>query len=199
MLILGHLGFSLAATKVGEGAYKRVSNRRFRSAAKLIDYRILAVGAMLPDIIDKPLATLVLTEALDGVTRNLGHTLLFSLSLFVIWAVVSRRRRNFLFPLAVGSGLHLLLDGMFSNPNTLLWPFLGWEFSEAGRVDELFSGLPIPWSLPWNVSWLAFSELVGSLFIVWALFGEWRERVGRVLRPSYRRSVSAQAQNPPVQ
>ena len=55
MLILGHLGCALAATQAGEAAYKRASGRRFNAAARLIDYRILAVGALLPDIIDTDL------------------------------------------------------------------------------------------------------------------------------------------------
>ena len=171
MLILGHLGCALAATQVGETAYKRVSSRRFNAAAKLIDYRLLAVGALLPDLIDKPLSWFILPGLLDGITRNFGHTLLFSLLLLAIWQLGSGRRLNFLLPLAIGSALHLLLDGMFSLPTTLLWPFMGWDFVEGGHTD-LFSGLPIPWTLPW----LEFSELFGGLYIAHTLFNVWRER-----------------------
>ena len=174
MLILGHVGCALAATQAGEAAYKRVSGRRFSAAAKLIDYRLLAVGALLPDIIDKPLSWLILPGVLDGITRNIGHTLLFPLLLLVVWRLASGRSPNFLLPLAIGSALHLLLDGMFTMPNTLLWPFMGWAFVDGGHTD-LFSSLPIPWALPWNVHWLEFSELLGGVYIAHILFKVWRE------------------------
>lgn len=31
-------------------------------------------------------------------------------------------------PLAVGVLIHLVLDGMWRSPETLWWPFLGWDF-----------------------------------------------------------------------
>ena len=175
MLILGHLGCALVATQAGEAAYKKVSGRRFSATAKFIDYRLLAVGALLPDLIDKPLSWFILPGVLDGITRNFGHTLLFSSLLLAIWQLGSGRRLNFLLPLAIGSGLHLLLDGMFSLPTTLLWPFMGWNFVDGGHTD-LFSSLPIPWTLPWNVHWLVFTELLGGLFVAPILFRVWRDR-----------------------
>jgi len=176
MLILGHLGCALAATQAGEAAYKRIPGRRFSAAVKLIDYRILAVGAMLPDIIDKPLA-FILPGVLEGVTRNIGHTLLFSLLLVVIWRLDSGRKMNFLLPLAIGSALHLLLDGMFTIPSTLLWPFMGWEFVDRGYATDLFSALPIA-PLPWNVHWLAFSEVLGGLLLAHTVHKVWRDNKG---------------------
>ena len=174
MLILGHVGCALAATQIGEGAYKKVAGRGLAAAAKLIDYRLLVIGAILPDIIDKPLSWLVLAEVLDT-TRLIAHTLLFPLLLLVVWRLNSGRRLNFLLPLAIGSALHLLLDAMWNMPITLLWPFMGWNFVDSGHSD-LFSSLPIPWSLPWNVHWLVFSEFLGGLFIARTLFKVWRER-----------------------
>ena len=175
MLILGHLGCTLAATQAGEAAYKKISGRRFRAAGRLIDYRVLALGSMMPDIIDKPLTLILLPDVFEGVTRTIGHSLLFPLLLFVIWRLVSGSRRNFLLPLAIGSAVHLVLDGMFTHPGTLLWPFMGWGFVDGGHPD-LFSSLAIPWTLPWNVDWLEFSEFLGSIFIANTLFGLWRER-----------------------
>ena len=197
MLLLGHLGFTLAAGQAGEATYKRFSGRRFRSAAKLIDYRLLAVGSLLPDIIDKPLALLLLPDLFDGMTRNLGHTLLFSVLLFVVWRLVSGRRQNLLLPLAIGSGLHLFFDAMFTNPNTLFWPFVDGGFIEAGHRD-IFSALTIPWPLPWNISWLVFSELLGGLFIARALLSERMKRGRREPRRAYRNPGSVETQSPPI-
>ena len=173
MLILGHLGCALAATQAGEAGYKSVSGRKFSTAAKMIDYRILAIGAMLPDIIDKPLSLIALPGVLDGVTRNIGHTLLFSLLLLFIRRLNSGRKLNFLLPLAIGSALHLLLDGMFTIPSTLLWPFMGWEFVDIGHATDLFTALSMP-DLPWNFRWLVFSELLGGLLLSHAVYRDWR-------------------------
>ena len=177
MLILGHLGCALAATQAGEAAYKRVSSRRFSAAVKLIGYRLLAVGAMLPDIIDKPLSWAALPGVLEGITRNFGHTLLFSLLLLVVWRLDSGRKLNFLLPVAIGSTLHLLLDGMFTIPSTLLWPFMGWEFVDSGYATDLFSALPIP-ALPWNVHWLVFSEILGGVLLTHTVYKLWHANNG---------------------
>ena len=37
-------------------------------------------------------------------------------------------------PLAIGMLLHLLLDAMWSDPETFWWPFLGLDFSAAGAA-----------------------------------------------------------------
>ena len=57
--------------------------------------------------------------------------------------------------------MHLVLDGVFETPQTLLWPLLGWDF-DRGQASDLFNSLPIPWELPWNLTWLAVSELLGA-------------------------------------
>ena len=124
MLILGHVGCTLAATQIGEAAIRKAAGRRLDAATKPLDYRWLVVGAILPDLIDKPMSFAVQPEFLDA-SRHIAHTLLFPLVLLVVWWLASRRRMNFLLPLAIGSALHLLLDGMFTVPSTLLWPYLG--------------------------------------------------------------------------
>ena len=176
MLILGHLGFSLAAGKTAEAAYERVSRRRIPGSG-LFDYRVLAVGAMLPDLIDKPLFWLPLPEILD-VSRLLGHSLLLPLLLMVLWWAGPARLQRISLTLAVGSLMHLVLDGVLATPQTLVWPLLGWEFNQSGPGD-LFTSLPIPWELPWNLNWLVVSELLGAAMCgVLALQWRW-ERRGR--------------------
>ena len=196
MLILGHLGCTLAATQAGEATYKKVSGRRFDAAVKLIDYRILVVGAMLPDIIDKPLSWIVMPGVLEGVTRNFGHTLLFSVLLLLIWRLEAGRKLKLLLPLAIGSALHLLLDGMFTIPSTLLWPSMGWEFVDIGHSADLFTALPIP-ALPWNVHWLVFSELLGGLLLAHTAHKVWRNNKGVIVRAP-RSPVSHQTPPEPI-
>lgn len=177
MLLLGHIGLTLAAGKTGEAAYDKVSRGRVIPGSGLFDYRLLAVAALLPDLIDKPLLLFPLPEALD-ISRSLGHSLGLPLLLMVLWWATAGRTRKIALTLAVGSLLHLVLDGVITTPQTLLWPILGWEFEHNGPSD-LFTSLPIPWELPWNLSWLALSELLGAIAggvvgLMW-----WRDRRGR--------------------
>ena len=103
-------------------------NRRgVDAAAKLIDFRLLVIGSILPDIVDKSLWLLFFPEDLNA-TRLIAHTLWFPILLLLGWWFGSRRGLNFLLPLGIGSALHLVFDGMFAMPATLLWPFMGWGF-----------------------------------------------------------------------
>ncbi len=122
MFPLGHLGLTLALVL---GARRGFADFR-------VDYRFLLIGALLPDLIDKPLS-LVLGVA----GRNLAHTLLFTLTLTFFFLIL-RSRPTFrgraalwvplLLAFAIGSGTHLLLDRMWALPEILLWPFLGLPF-----------------------------------------------------------------------
>ena len=62
--------------------------------------------------------------------------------------------------LATGVLMHLVLDAMWSDPTTLWWPFLGWEFTSTGFttfVDYTLSVLSNPWM------WVG--EAVGVLYL----------------------------------
>ena len=109
MFILGHIGFSFAALY---GLKRRVKD---------IDYRLLLLGSMLPDIIDKPLGLVVLKDILYN-GRLVAHTLLFA-SLVTLLAFGGKSMKLKL--LSMGIWLHLLFDMMFLYPRTLLWPGLG--------------------------------------------------------------------------
>ncbi len=52
-----------------------------------VDVRFLALGALLPDLIDKPLGTILLPDAFNSSSQVIGHTLLFSIVLMsvVLW------------------------------------------------------------------------------------------------------------------
>jgi inner membrane protein len=86
------------------------------------DYRVAALAALLPDLIDKPLSLLVFTNS--KTSQGLAHTLLIhllvSLIVFVWW------RKGFVYALAFN--VHLLADRIWLYPHTLFFPFLGWQF-----------------------------------------------------------------------
>jgi membrane-bound metal-dependent hydrolase YbcI (DUF457 family) len=174
MLILGHLGFTLAAGKIAEAAHEKVSHPQSARGSNSFDYRFLVVGGLLPDLIDKPLFWLPFLDFFDA-SRSVGHSLLLPLLLLLLWRTGPDPLRRLSLWLAVGCLLHLILDGVLSTPQALLWPLLGWEFLRGGPRD-IFSSLPIPWELPWNWTWLIVSELLGAAMSGAIVLGSWRKQ-----------------------
>ena len=88
----------------------------FRSTG--LDYRLVAVGALLPLLVDLPLGH-----------RGLGHALIFPVGIFavVMIATIGRsrltRRRWLCVP--IGVFVALVLSGAFTQDHVFLWPFLG--------------------------------------------------------------------------
>jgi len=126
-----------------------------------VDLRFLALGSLLPDLIDKPLGTIFFPALFNSSSQLIGHTLLFSMVLMSVVLLVTRRgrpRRRWM-ALAVGSLLHLLLDAMWTVQETFLWPAFGWEFPPgipeywSGLLERLFSN---PWRIVQEVAGLAY-------------------------------------------
>lgn len=113
MLLFAHMGLALAAA-------------RFVPRANLA---FVAIGSMLPDIIDKPLGEIVYGTPNMG--RIFAHTLLFLLLLAGI-AFYTKDIR--LASLCGGVLFHLSLDFMWNSPVILFWPLLG-SFPLALHVD----------------------------------------------------------------
>ncbi len=82
------------------------------------------IGALLPDLVDKPLGILVLGGSLGG-GRIFLHTLLFLLVLLLAGVVVYRRYGPALLAVGVGVASHQALDLMWTIPRNWLYPLLG--------------------------------------------------------------------------
>ncbi len=94
-----------------------------------VDVRFLAAGALLPDAVDLPVGTLLLADRYS--TGELWfHSLLApTVVVGVVLAMTRRgRRRRAWMALAVGMFFHLLVDGMWTQAQTFLWPFFGFGF-----------------------------------------------------------------------
>ncbi len=120
MFALGHLG-------IGKKLVAR-TYRRFLPAER----RAFFFGALLPDLVDKPLFYIPfwLTgrrgKILSG-THLFAHTGLF---LLVLAVAAWRARAPRLRAVALGVATHFTLDciGLSMGLGTLLWPLLGWNF-----------------------------------------------------------------------
>lgn len=123
-----------------------------------IDYRLVAAGALLPDVVD----------GLFGGARLL-HSLPFS-ALLLFGVMLGSRRggqaRPRLLALPIGTFMHLLLDGAWGSTAVFWWPFFGWSFGRA----------PLP-SLERPVWLLVVQEAAGLGALLWFRAAR-RETVG---------------------
>ncbi len=124
MLFFGHIGISLLLVFLLALALK-----------KSIDYRLVIVGSLLPDIIDKPLGEYILKDIFYN-GRIVSHTLLFIAILAIIALLVAKKYRFWgIGVLTLGAFLHQILDQMWNAPGTWFWPMFGWEFPK-NQIDN---------------------------------------------------------------
>ncbi|MBI2853785.1 MAG: metal-dependent hydrolase [Chloroflexi bacterium] len=132
---------------------------------RVFDIRLLLVGAMLPDIIDKPVGLALFAQTLSN-GRIFAHTLLFLVVVASVGFLTFRKTGNTgVLALALGTGAHLILDEMWLMPGTLAWPFLGFAFSKI-EVSGWTSGVLHRLLTDPTVY---VPEAVGFLFILWFL------------------------------
>lgn len=149
MYTLGELGISLGLAWIV--AYR---------IRETVDFRLVLLGSIFPDLIDKPLGQILQLEA-----RLWAHTLLFLAAILLLSRVP---RMRWLGWIGFGVAVHLLVDLMWNQPNVALWPLYGWGFppgdqSFAGYLDVLL-----------HDPYVQFGEITGSLILVAAA---WRYRI----------------------
>jgi len=90
---------------------------------KETDYRLLALAAMGPDLIDKPLAALYFYRRYRAAVL-FAHTLLVHLAVLAItlW------RKPWWWPYALAFNGHAILDRLWFFKDTWYWPWRGWRF-----------------------------------------------------------------------
>ncbi|MGI9610735.1 MAG: metal-dependent hydrolase [Acidimicrobiia bacterium] len=125
-----------------------------------MDLRVLALGAVLPDLIDKPIGSILFTDYF-GTGRIYAHTLLFAVVVLFGVMVLTRRgssARKRWMALPIGVFFHLLLD-MPLDAGTLWWPTLGLEFPSFAKgafLDLVGYLLSSPWVILQEVTGLAY-------------------------------------------
>ena len=170
-----------------------------RTLARYLDIRFLLVGSLLPDIIDKPVGHVLFRDTFSS-GRIFGHTLLFAVVLGVAGIYLYRRHhRKWLVTLAAGSLAHLVLDSMWGNPQTLLWPLYGVAFRSedlTGWTSDIVRGL-------FAEPGVYVPELVGLAVVIWSLWVLWRGRTlsafvryGKVRWPAGHEMVRARVAEP---
>ncbi len=149
MLILGHVGITFGAALAAESFRSQPRSAAIESESHLldrlqlrvvtlsrkIDLRVLLIGALLPDIIDKTVG-MVLFPGIYGAGRLFAHSLLFVIvvALAGVWRYRTAAHTGLLV-LAYGSAMHLLLDAMWRTPSVLWWPFAG-QLPRGGTAEN---------------------------------------------------------------
>ena len=117
----------------------------FRDPA--FDYRMVVVGALLPDLLDAPFG---------GV--RLAHTLVAAVVVLTVVMLATRGHRHArrsLLAVPIGMFAHLLADGMWTRTEAFWYPAFGGPLS--GRLPALDHGLAV----------LVVEELAGFLVVAW--------------------------------
>lgn len=126
-----------------------------------LDYRLIAVGSVLPDV-DKFIGL----EAFGRFDRSIFHTLLWFVLLIAAVTVLFRRTGDTRgLQLAYCWAMHLVLDAMWTNPQLLLWPFLG-SMPAGGEfgIPEFQSYAEQALTTDWHQF---VPELIGLTVVLW--------------------------------
>lgn len=127
------------------------------------DIRFILVGSLLPDIIDKPVGQVIFRETFSS-GRIYCHTLLFTILLGLSGLYIYRRRhKTWLAALALGTFAHIILDRMWDDPHTLLWPLYGFTL----RGTDLTGWVSRMFQLLFSNPEQCIPELVGLAVVVW--------------------------------
>ncbi len=128
-----------------------------------VDLRFLLFGAVVPDLIDMPIGTLILEDRYAA-SELWAHSLLLPsvyMALVLLATRRGRRRRAFM---AVGVAwlFHLLLDGMWADPEIFFWPFFGLDLP-VGQSPFW----PLAWDRAISDPWRWAQELIGVGYLIW--------------------------------
>ncbi len=117
MFIFGHIGITILIFYLLQLTFPDLKGK--------IRYELIPIGALLPDLIDKPLGRIILQETLSS-GRIFAHTLIFWVLIAGLILLLVRDRRYLILP---GAALmHLAEDFMWETPEVLFWPLMGWGF-----------------------------------------------------------------------
>ena len=158
MFVLGHVGIAFAI-------FFLIIKWKPEWQPKF-DIRWLALGIMLPDMIDKTIGLLIFRQYIDN-GRIYAHTLIFSLALSVL---AGHFRNRWAVSISFGAWTHLAFDRMWEVPETLFWPALRLDFPrtdfDPSRWIEILLTDP----------YVYISEIVGAgiLLVMFFYFGMYR-------------------------
>jgi inner membrane protein len=179
-MFFAHIGITLAAAYViawivnhisPGGPYNTATRRGPMLRGRVLDWRLLVLGALLPDIIDKPIGIIFFGS--EG--RLVAHTFLFTVVLVVIGLLLTVWGRPWLLIVAICCAGHLALDLMWRQTGLFYWPFYGWHMVPYDPLDwnAFRDWTHLLWEKMEDNRLVLVSEIIGGavvavLLLLWA-------------------------------
>lgn len=140
-----------------------------------VDLRFLAVGAVLPDVVDLLIGTVLFADRYSSGEIH-AHTLVVPTVVAVVILLATRRgrRRRAWMALIVAWFFHLLIDGMWASSEIFLWPLFGVDFPRG--PDPYWRDV---WTRAFDDPWRWVTELIGLGYLVWLWFATGLNRPDR--------------------
>jgi membrane-bound metal-dependent hydrolase YbcI (DUF457 family) len=163
MLLLGHIGITLGIIYVLAWLiYAKNMKALSDPSSKLpVDFRIVIISAMIPDIVDKIVGMVILKEEISN-GRIFTHTIIITgiIGASIFNLVQIKYKKIIIMLYILPTFIHLFLDRLWEDFHTLFWPIFGLGYN---RLDVDFGDyLGILMS-----DWFALTgELLGALIIV---------------------------------
>lgn len=135
-----------------------------------MDLRWVLAGSILPDVIDKPIGSILFNDTFRT-HRLFSHSVLFPVAGLVVVLLATRRGsalRKGLIGLVIGALIHLVLDAAWADPEAFWWPLFGFEFPHV--ADSAFG--PLLGAMLRN-PWVWAGEAVGLAYLAYL----WRARL----------------------
>lgn len=131
--------------------------------ARRIDYRVVLLGAIISDLIDKPIGRIFFADKFES-GRLYGHTLLVATAALLLIQLVLRgatARRWFILPICML--VHQMLDAMWNEPIAWFWPLFGSKFPADPKENYWLEVLTRPLDHPWEL----VREAVGLALLIY--------------------------------
>ena len=143
--------------------------QKYNPRLSCLDYRLLALSAMAPDLIDKPLALFVFTNAYTS--QLVAHSLFFNLALLISTLIFWRQG----LPYVLAGNAHLIADRMWRHTESFWWPLFGWDkFWEYKFMNTPEAMVNVYLDIITRYPRVWVIEMIALLFLLW--FG-WRHRL----------------------
>ncbi len=164
MFLLGHIGITLGIIFLMAWIiYSRFSkDKPKKSFVSDIDFRIVVIAAILPDIIDKVVGMILFKDEIANGRLFTHSALIIGMLSLCILILAKIQFKNKLYTLYYIPPLwiHLILDRMWETPRTLFWPLFGTDFPKLEiEISNYFTML-------FTEPYIFIGEIVGSLIII---------------------------------
>lgn len=153
-----------------------------------VDYRVVALASLLPDVIDKPIGRIFFRARYES-GRLYAHTLLLNVALFCVLFFLRGRIKRRLALIPVSSLLHIAEDGVWSDPKVFWWPLFGTAFPRDPVAGGMWAFLD-----PSRYGGALVQEAIGLAVLLWLFASH-----GMLSRAGLRRFIRTGMLEPPTE